>query len=156
LGAEELRWDPVTPQLHAFCYGYWLYQCPRFDAEFRWSPPAAAWHKDSIGRAPRFVVSAGDETLVVGPAADATEFRFLKSRQTVKAVVPLPELMGEPAFDSSRIWVPSASGLYEIDRTSGAVSWLAYQPGLIFQAVLSVDGRLYLATSGGLYYRQHP
>ena len=156
LDAEELRWDAVTPQLHAFSYGYWLYQCPRFDAEFRWSPQDPVWHGDPIERAPRFVASAGDETLVVSPAADATEFRFLKSRQTVKAAVPLPELMGQPAFDFSRIWVPSAGGLFEIDRASGAVSWLAYKPGLIFQSVLSVDGRLYLATSGGLYYREHP
>jgi ligand-binding sensor domain-containing protein len=63
-----------------------------------------------------------------------------------------PSMIGEPAWDSSRIWVPTASGLYEIDRTTGGVRWVAYEDGNPFFSLLKADGRLYVATARGIYY----
>ena len=70
--------------------------------------------------------------------------------------MPVPQLMGEPAWDDKRIWVPTSSGLYEVDRATGNVTWLAYQDGNPFLSVLKADDRLYVATSRGLYYREIP
>ena len=68
--------------------------------------------------------------------------------------MPVPSLMGEPAWDEQRIWVPSASGLYEVDRATGHVNWLAYQEGNPFFSVLKHGHRLYIATARGLFYRE--
>jgi hypothetical protein len=64
--------------------------------------------------------------------------------------------MGEPAWDSRRIWVPTPSGLYEVDRTTGRVRWLAYQDGVSFFSLLKHGNRLYVASSRGLYYCNIP
>ena len=62
--------------------------------------------------------------------------------------------MGQPAFDEHRIWVPTSSGLYEVDRATGHVTWLAYDDGNWFLSVLKADDLLYVATSRGLYYSE--
>ena len=72
------------------------------------------------------------------------------------ATVPLPLMMGEPAWDERRIWAPTASGLYEIDRRTGKVRWVAYQDDTLFYCVLKQGGRLYIATSQGVYYSEIP
>jgi len=101
-------------------------------------------------------MSQGDEALIVRVAGDQSEFRFVKSGQKVTAAVPVPQLMGEPAWDDSRIWVPTSSGLYEVNRATGGVTWLAYQAGNPFFSLLRAHGRLYVATARGLYYRDIP
>ena len=80
----------------------------------------------------------------------------MKADQTVKAVVPVPTHIGEPAWDLERIWVPTASGLYEVDRATGQVKWLAYEANNRFFSLLKADGRLYVATSRGLYCHGEP
>ena len=64
--------------------------------------------------------------------------------------------MGPPVWDQSRIWVPTSSGLYAVERDTGHVTWLAYQDGNWFLSVLKADGQLYVATSRGLYYQGDP
>ena len=118
---------------------------------YGWSPQDKTWQRYPVEQAPQLVVSDGNETLVVRIMGQQSEFHFVKADQTVTALVPLPRLMGEPAWDRQRIWVPTASGLYEVDRTTAAVKWLAYQDGNQFLSVLKTDDRLYVAASGGLY-----
>jgi ligand-binding sensor domain-containing protein len=64
--------------------------------------------------------------------------------------------MGEPAWDERRIWVPTYTGLYEVDRRTGHVYWLAHHQDNPFFSVLRHGGRLYIATARGLYYRELP
>ncbi|NLE37836.1 MAG: hypothetical protein GX621_07410 [Pirellulaceae bacterium] len=155
-GISRIWWDSVTPRLYACGYWNWshLKQPPKLVREYGWSPQDNTWQRYRLEDAPQFVVSQGNETLLVRVEGDQTEFHFLKSGEKLSAKVPVPSLMGEPAWDERRIWVPTASGLYEIDRATSHISWLAYQDGNAFFSLLKHDNRLYVATAHGLYYRE--
>jgi ligand-binding sensor domain-containing protein len=155
-GVPRLRWDAATPRLYACCYPHWYFTFPELSGEFAWSPREKAWRVCRAEEAPQVVASQGDEAVNVRFSGEQSEFHFLKAGQKVMAAVPAPQLMGEPAWDERRIWVPTASGLYEVDRATGRVSWLAYQDNNQFLSVLKQGGRLYIATSRGLYYREIP
>ncbi len=147
----RLRWDAATPRLYACCYQYWHTLFPMLTNEYSWTPQDKKWQPYPINEAPRLVVSQGDETIVVRAAGEKSVFQFVKTGQQVTAAVPLPPTMGEPAWDDARIWAPTASGLYEVDRATGNVRWLAYQEGNPFFSVLRAEGRLFIATAYGLY-----
>ena len=178
-GVCRLRWDAATPRLYAFGYTYWYFALRIGPVSISWSPTNRKWQLHPIKRAPLLVVSEGDETLSVKVSGDRSQFHFVKADQDVTADVPLPWMMGEPAWDEHRIWIPTASGLYEVDRATGHVRWLAYQidvptasgpyaadfavgrvpwatypNGPLFFSVLRHGNRLYVATSRGLYYRE--
>jgi ligand-binding sensor domain-containing protein len=102
------------------------------------------------------VLSDLNETLVVRITGDQTEFQFAEAGQTVKARVPVPAMIGEPAWDRQRIWVPTSSGLYEVNRATGHMTWLAYEDGNWFLSLLKAGNVLYVATSRGLYCRDIP
>ena len=129
----------------------------------------------------RLIVSRNDEILLVRIVDNRPQFHFVKAKQDLTAEVPLCWMMGEPAWDEHRLWVPTASGLYEVDRSSVGVTWLAYRiekppplgpcatdfawgrapwatypNGPLFFSVLKHGNRLYVATSRGLYYREIP
>ncbi|MHC4715456.1 MAG: hypothetical protein ACYS5V_00660, partial [Planctomycetota bacterium] len=70
--------------------------------------------------------------------------------------LPLPELVGEPAWDARRIWVPCYAGLYEIDRKTGRAAWVAHQAHTQCLAALKHGSTLYVATTRGLFSRQVP
>ena len=122
--------------------------------QFGWSPSDNKWQQYPTRNAPRFGLTDRDETLLVRVLGNQTEFQFLKAGKKIQATVPVPQLMGDPAFDDDRIWVPTSSGLYEIDRATGRITWLAYDDGNWFLSVLKAGDRLYVATSRGLYYRE--
>ena len=149
----RLRWDAATPRLYASCYQYWYFEFPMLTHEYHWSLHDKNWQPYPIHEAPWLVVTQADETLVVRVFGDQSEFHFLKTGQKVTAPVPIPLLMGEPAWDQFHIWAPTASGLYEVDRLTGHISWLAYQDGNSFFSLLKHGSRLYVATARGLYYR---
>jgi hypothetical protein len=178
-GVCRLRWDAATPRLCAFSYTYWFFSAPDLSSEYSWTPKDRKWQLHPIKDAPLLVVSDGDETLSVKVSGDRSQFHFVKADQDVTADVPLPLMMGEPAWDEHRIWIPTASGLYEVDRATGHVTWLAYRidaptasgpyaadfavgrvpwatypNGPLFFSVLRHGNRLYVATSRGLYYRE--
>ena len=149
---SRMRWDAATPRVYAYCYQYQaVCDYPLLTNEYSWTPRARTWHAYPIREAPRLTVSQGDDAVVVRPSGEKSEFEFVKTGQKVTAAVPAAEMMGEPAWDENRIWAPTSSGLYEIDRASSNVQWLAYQEGNPFYSVLKVDGRLYIATARGLY-----
>ena len=154
---RRLRWDAITPRLYASAYAQ-DYQNRRWSLKelYGWSPQDKTWQRYPVKDAPQIVVSDGNETLEVRFAGDQSMFHFVKPDQTVTAVVPVPTMIGDPAWDQERIWVPTASGLYEVDRATGEVKWLAYQDGDQFLSVLKADGRLYVATSRALYYLGDP
>ena len=156
--ADVLRvwWDAATPRLYASSHdrSHWYY--PPLLCQYAWTPDGKTWERLTGEEAPRSVVSQGDEALVVRVRGKQVEFRFPRTGQTVEAEVPLPSLMGDPAWDEHRIWVPSAAGLYEIDRGTARITWLAYQNDTLFFSALKHAGRLYVATSRGLYYREIP
>ncbi len=153
-GISRVRWDAATPRLYACGYFGYSNNLPMLVREYGWSPQGKAWQQYPIKDAPRFVVSHGNEALLVRVAGDQTEFLFVKARQKVTAAVPVPSLMGEPAWNERGIWVPTSSGLYEVDRATGHVSWVAYQDGNSFLGTLQHGNRLYVATARGLYYRE--
>ena len=153
-GSQRIRWDAVTPRLYACSYPHWYFTSSELSSEFGWSPKDKVWESYPIEEAPFLVVSQDDEALIVRIAGDRSEFRFVRSGQKVTATVPTPQLMGEPAWDEHRIWAPTSSGLYEVDRATGGVKWLAYQEGNLFLSVLKDGNRLYVATARGLYYRE--
>jgi hypothetical protein len=181
-GIDRLRWDTATPGLYACHYVYSWFAAPELSCEFAWSPGEKSWQLlQPNGTAPRLVVSQDDDTLIVRISENHPQFHFVKANQDVAADVPLPWMMGEPAWDEHRIWAPTASGLYEVDRASGRVTWLAYRidkpvpsgpyaadfawgrvpwatypNGPLFYSVLRQGDRLYVATSRGLYYCHIP
>jgi len=148
-------WDADNSRLYASDYlrfastAYPTHQCV-------WMQKGKAWQRYSGEEGPRLVVSQGDEALLVQIKGKQTQFRFLKAGTTVPAEVPLPWLMGERAWDDHRIWAPTYTGLYEIDRATGRITWLARQTDNPFLSALRQDDRLYVATSRGLYYRDIP
>ncbi len=154
-GVYRVWWDAANCRLHASHYLRFA-SVADVTHQFGWMQKGKAWRRYSGKDAPRLIVSDADEALLVQIVGKQTEFRFLKSGQKVTAKVPLPWLMGEPAWDEHRIWVPTFTGLYEIERDTGRVTWLAHQDGNPFLSVLKQGGRLYVATSRGLYYREIP
>jgi hypothetical protein len=152
MNIQRLRWDAMAPRLYAFEYGGW-YILPIASREYQWSPVEKVWRPYEVENAACMVVSDGNETLVVQGTNDRLEFHFEKSGKKVKATVPASLLIGEPAWDDDCIWVPTPSGLYEVERATGRVAWLAYQYGNSFYSVLKHGNRLYVATARGLYYR---
>ena len=154
-GVYRVWWDAAHGRLYA---NYYLRFASVADVtrQFGWMQNGKAWRRCSGRDAPRLIVSDTDEALLVQILGKQTEFRFLKSGQKVTAEVPLPWLMGEPAWDGHCIWAPTYTGLYEIDRATGHVVWLAHQDGNPFLSVLKHGGRLYIATGRGLYYRDIP
>ena len=94
--------------------------------------------------------------MFVRESGDKAEFQFQKTGQKVTAAVPVRLLMGEPAWDEHRLWVPTPSGLYEVDRRTSNVTWLAHERDTRFLSLLKHGNRLYIATSRGLYYRDIP
>ncbi|NLX99214.1 MAG: hypothetical protein GXY83_24010 [Rhodopirellula sp.] len=153
---RRLQWDAVTPRLYAGKYFQYNNNRPYLTGLYGWSPQDGAWQRYQVEDSPQLVISSGGETLLVRGVADQSQFHFVKADQTVTAAVPVPTLIGEPAWDDQRIWVPTASGLYEVERATGQVKWLAYQDGNPFLAVLKAHGRLYVATSRGLYCHGGP
>jgi curli biogenesis system outer membrane secretion channel CsgG/tetratricopeptide (TPR) repeat protein len=149
---ERLQWDAVTPLLYTCWYPYWYFSFPELGREHSWSPRERKWRPCRDENLVHLVASQGDETVTVRFSGAQSEFRFLKGGQTVVAAVPLPLLMGEPAWDEHRIWVATASGLYEVDRATAQVRWLAYKDDNPFLSLLRHGNRLYVATTRGLYY----
>jgi ligand-binding sensor domain-containing protein len=149
-------WDTANSRLYA---NYYLRYASAADIthQYGWMQNGKAWQWYVNEEAPRLIISADNETLLVQIRGKQTEFHFLKAGkpdETVTAELPLPWLMGEPAWDEHRIWVPANTGLYEIDRDTGRVTWLAHQDNTPFLSLLKHEGRLYAATSHGLYYRE--
>ncbi len=151
-GIGRIRWDAATGRLYVFGYTRCSNNPPKLVNEYGWSPQDKLWQRYPINEAPRFVVSDGNEALLVRVVGDQTEFQFVKAGQKLTAAVPVPSLLGEPAWDERRIWVPTASGLYEVDRATSHVRWLAYQDGNAFLSLLKHGNWLYVATAHGLYY----
>lgn len=147
----RLRWDAVTPRLYAYSNPYPFYEYPDVYCKFSWTPEKKGW--ESYGRkgGPWLTASQGDDSVLVRVEEGNSVFAFLKTGQQVAALVPVPSTMGEPAWDETRIWVPTASGLYEVDRATGKVDWVAYEAGTPFYSLLKAHGRLYVATARGLY-----
>jgi hypothetical protein len=150
-GRARLRWDEVTPRLYVCGYFGYNNNPPMLVREYGWSPQDKRWRSYPIAGAPRLIVSYGDETLLVRTIGQQTEFQFLRAGQKLTATVPVPSLLGEPAWDEKRIWVPTSSGLYEVDRATARVRWVAYDDGNPFLSLLRHGSRLYVATAGGLY-----
>ena len=150
-------WDASARRLYASCHDadkYWNY--PQFRCQYGLMPDGKTWQRYQGPEAPRFVVSDGDESLVVRIRGKEVEFSFSRSGQKIAAEIPLPSLMGDPAWDEHRIWVPTAAGLYEIDRHSARVAWVSYQNDNPYFSALKHGNRLYIATGRGLYYRDIP
>jgi len=151
-----LMWDATSRRLYAQTHFHRSTGSPTLTGVYCWSAKDSTWRRLPRDEAPHFVVSEGDETLLARPVGDLTEFRFAKSGEKLTARVPVPTLLGRPAWDARRIWAPTASGLYEIDRATGRITWLAYEDGNCFRSAMKANGRLYVAASRGLYYYDIP
>lgn len=151
-GGQRIRWDAATPRLYACFYPLWYFTFPELSSEYGWSPQDKVWKSYPIKEAPLVVASQDDEALIVRLSGDQTLFHFVKSGQDVTTAVPVSRSLGEPAWDENRLWAPTSSGLYEVDRATGRVAWLAYEEGNPFLSVLKHGNRLYIATTRGLYY----
>jgi len=150
-GVSWLSWDAAEQQLFTHDYFHRAGGSPVLTSVYCWSAKNGAWKRLSPGNAPQYVVSHGAETLLVRVVREQTEFRFVKSGQKLLMPVPVPTLLGRPDWDDKHIWAPTASGLYEIDRATGRMTWLAYEQGNVFRSVSKVGEYLYVATSRGLY-----
>ncbi len=149
-------WDTVNARL--FANEYLLSGAVRRPSDLGWFQTKDGWQRRlrSDGPELRCILSERDETLQVSRGAKEVIFEFLKARQTVRWPFPLPDQAGEPAWDDTRIWVPTCLGLHEIDRATGAARWLAHQDDTPCLAVLKHNGKLYVATSRGLYFCDVP
>ena len=58
----------------------------------------------------RYIVSSGSETMQMTLSGDKNVFEFLNTGKKITCTLPLPELVGEAAWDATRIWVPVSSG----------------------------------------------
>jgi ligand-binding sensor domain-containing protein len=76
-----------------------------------------------------------------------------KTRE-VRFEFPCSAMLGEVAWDSTRFWIPTSAGLYEVDRATGKTTWLAYAERVRCFSVLRHKDRLYVPTTQGLYWYQ--
>ena len=159
---SQVRWDAVGSHLYARFSHYPTNRFPWITYEYIWTPENNTWQRlfahglERPKGTPQLIVSQGDETVIVIDVGESAEFQFQKTGQKVTADVPIRLLMGEPAWDEHRLWAATPSGLYEIDRNTGRVDWLAYEKNNLFMSVLKHGSQLYVATSQGLYCRQIP
>ena len=98
-----------------------------------------------------FVVSQGGETLEMKDDGKQSVFDFAGKGEGIRCKFHFPGSVGMPAWDENRLWVPTFTGLYEVDRKSGSVKLLATEQGVKVYSVLRYQGTLYVATSEGLY-----
>jgi len=125
----------------------------RYSSYRRWLLAPDGWKVKSESKTTlRYVLSESDETLQLWATDDTATFEFLKARQKVAWPYRFPHMVGEPAWDATRIWVPTEMGLYEVDRATGKARRLACQEETACLAVVKLGGRLYVATTRGLYH----
>jgi hypothetical protein len=120
---DRLWWDAANACLYATSYFHRAGGSPKLTRQYRWSAEDATWRRLPIEEAVQAVVSEGDETLLVRTRGEQTEFHFVKSGQTLTAAVPVPSMMGEPAWDDRR------NGKRE-DRSSGRANPAAFRRSL--------------------------
>jgi len=143
-------WDSVHARL--FANAYFLYGSVIRPSSLGWFQSGNRWLPVPAGEPfLRYIISDGDEALQMSIAGKTAVFEFLKAQHKVQWAYPLPVLIGEPAWDNDRIWVPAHTGLYELDRATGNARWLAHQDDTACLAVLRHGGKLYVATTRGLY-----
>jgi hypothetical protein len=150
-------WDAASSRLYA--NEYLLSGGPRPWRREGWMQAGEGWEALSPpagASAPRYILSEGGEVLRVSHLEGKVLFEFLKAGEKLAVDLPVPECVGEAAWDATRIWVPSFMGLYQVERKTGRVNWLAYQEETQCLAVLKHAGKLYVATTRGLYARDVP
>ncbi len=147
----RLWWDGVKSRVYA--NRYFLSGSPQAWEREGWAQAGEGWEVVSpgAGSAPRYILSEGGEALQVSHLEGKTLFEFLKAGEKLAVDLPVPECVGEAAWDATRLWVPSFLGLYQIERKTGRVTWLAYQEKTQCLAVLKHAGKLYVATTRGLF-----
>ncbi|MBM4040432.1 MAG: hypothetical protein FJ290_18140 [Planctomycetes bacterium] len=148
----RLWWDAAGSRLYA--NEYLLSGAPRPWRREGWTWAGEGWEAASPpadASAPRYVLSEGGEALRVSHVEGKTLFEFLKAGERLAVELPVPECVGEAALDAKRIWVPGFLGLYQVERGTGKVTWLAHQEQTQCLAVLKHAGKLYVATTRGLY-----
>ena len=151
LDAYRVWWDSVNSRL--LVNNFFLYESVRGYQPHRWVLTDRTWRRIGTKEVfPRFVVSDGKESVQMRIDGRDCIFEFLGSGETIRCRLPLPDLVGEPAWDSTRLWAPTYMGLYEINRLSGHAEWVAHQDHTQALAALTHEGRLYLATTRGLYW----
>jgi ligand-binding sensor domain-containing protein len=123
-----------------------------------WLQMPAGW--ENLGQdAPLYYLNDNGETLCCSMKDRQACFEFSKDGNVigeVKCNLPGPTLIGEAAWDAKRLWVPTCAGLYEVDRQSGSVKWLAHQDEEFVYTVLRCENCLYVATTKGLYWYAPP
>lgn len=148
----RLWWDGANSRLYA---NYYLRYAGAISdpAETRgWMQRKGGWDAlDGSSAAARLIGSDKAESLQVTCNGGEAVFTFLKSGKSITCPLPLPWLIGEPAWDDKRIWVPGFMGLYEIDRASGDIRLVAHQTQNPCLDIVRLDGELYVATRLGLY-----
>lgn len=148
-------WDPVHSQVYA--NNFYLYDSLRRYSQHGWMLTPRGWQRLAAGAAfPRLIVSHGTDALQLRIVDRDCVFEFLGGGERVRCRLPLPALVGEPAWDERRLWVPTYAGLYQVDRATGQTQWLAFQKNTHGKAVVKHGGRLYFATTQGLYWRELP
>jgi ligand-binding sensor domain-containing protein len=137
-----------------YANSYYLSASPRSWDREGWMQAGEGWEAISppaAGSAPRYILSEGGEALQVSHLEGKTLFEFLKAGEKLAVDLPVPECVGEAAWDATRLWVPGFLGLYQVERATGKVTWLAHQEQTQCTAVLKHAGKLYVATTRGLY-----
>lgn len=92
-------WDSTSRRLFVQNHFHRMHGSPVLTSVYRWSAKDSTWCRLPLNEAPLFIVSKGDETLLVRTAGGKTEFHFIKSGQKLTASVPVPTLLGRPAWD---------------------------------------------------------
>ncbi len=143
----RLWWDPANKRLYVNDFGDSISNA--------WWQTEKGWVrlKDNEPK-PRFIVCRDGEALQLtiskSPAGQSV-FEFLGTGEKITCDLPLPDEIGEPAWDEHRIWVPGYTGLYEIERQSGKMRWLAFDKDNPCLSVIRLGDKLYVATRKGLY-----
>jgi len=148
--AYRLWWDAINRQLYVNSFvpmvrGSYAKHCWVFKQN-KWERLA---QKSEI---PICIVSNDTETLRVQTDGKKLALEFIATSNEICWPFLLPGFVGEPAWDAARIWIPTYIGLYEVNRNTGKVKWLAHQDGTQCLAALRYMGRLYVATNRGLYW----
>ena len=149
----RIWWDAADERLVA--NNYFL------DREERGGRPALCWFREPAGweyqgyahtrDSVRYVVSSAGEALQLQLEAGQATLSFQGTEERHSCAIPFPQLIGEPAWDERRIWVPGYMGLYEIERKSGALRWVASQKDTQCLSVVRFGEKLCVATTKGLF-----
>jgi hypothetical protein len=111
--------------------------------------------KKAEGAAPLVALMQGEETLTIAAEGGKPVARLAGSKAMELGVVD-PHKAPEPAWTEQDVYLPTATGLYAVERKTGKRRWVAYQADTPCLSVVNDAGMLFVATTRGIFMYATP